>query len=250
MKKKEEGEGIMELFKRRYLCFIAFLFMLVSFAFFKIGVLPKLITLGVLLALLIGAVLLLISGKRHRFAFLVVMLSVLAVFSAVLHSFLLVSIPTERAKEYKGEFSAELEIISLEYADESSAEYTVRLLKAKGNAPHLKAYLVCDFKADLSCKDRIIALVDSEEVDPKGYSIDKDVMLILKADDTKPILYAPAKDYQLFSLDGLKSKASELRAGFGEYVDSIFGEDSALVKGMLVNDKSDMSVYTKVLFFT
>ena len=238
----------MELFKRRYLCFIAFLFMLVSFAFFKIGVLPKLITLGVLFVLVIIAVLLLAAGKRRRFAFLVVLLSVIAAFSAVLHSFLFVSIPTERAKEYKGEFSAELEIISLEYADESSAEYTVRLLNAKGKSPDLKAYLVCDFKADLSCKDRIIALVDSEEVDPKGYSIDKDVMLVLRADDTKPILHAPARDYQLFSLDGLKDTASELRAGFGEYVDSIFGDDSALVKGMLVNDKSDMSVYAKAQF--
>ena len=73
----------MELFKRRYLCFIAFLFMLVSFAFFKIGVLPKLITLGVLFVLVIIAVLLLAAGKKRRFAFLVVLLSVIAAFSAV-----------------------------------------------------------------------------------------------------------------------------------------------------------------------
>ena len=238
----------MELFRRRYLCFIAFLFMLGSLVSYEMGVSLKLIALGVLLILVIAAILLLIFGKKHRFAFLVVLLSVAAAFSAVLHSFLFVSIPLEKAREYNGEFSAELEIISLEYSDDDSSEYTVRLLEAKGDTPDLKAYLVCDFKAELSCGDRIIAVVDSDEVSPKGYSIDKDVMLMLRADASQPILYAKAEQYPLFSLDGLKNKANELQEAFGGYVDSIFGEDSALVKGMLVNDKSDMSAYTKAQF--
>ena len=151
----------MELFRRRYLCFIAFLFMLGSLVSYEMGVSLKLIALGVLLILVIAAILLLIFGKKHRFAFLVVLLSVAAAFSAVLHSFLFVSIPLEKAREYNGEFSAELEIVSLEYSDDDSSEYTVRLLEAKGDTPDLKAYLVCDFKAELSCGDRIIAVVDS-----------------------------------------------------------------------------------------
>lgn len=238
----------MELFKRRYLCFIAFLFIFASFVAYRMGMSLKLIVIGILFALLIAAVLLFIFEKKRRFTFVVVLLSVTAVFSAVLHSFIFVSIPTERAKEYRGEFSAELEIITLEYADDSSSEYTVRLLHAKDEAPNIKAYLVCDFKADLSCGDRIIALVDSEDVQLRGYSIDKDIMLMLKADETHPILYSKAEQYPLLSFDGLKNKASEIRKAFSSYVDSVFGDDSALVKGMLVNDKSEMSVYTKAQF--
>ena len=238
----------MELFKRRYLCFIAFIFILVSFISYSFAGSLKLIAIIALFAALIGAVLLFALYRKRRFTFLIVLISVATALSAVAHSFLFVSIPAYKAKQYKGEFAAELEIISLEYSDGESSEYTVRLTEAKGEAPNIKAYLVCDFPTDLNCGDRIIALVDSEDVEPKGYSIGKDILLMLSCDASQPILYAEAEEYPAFSIDGIKNKASELRAAFGRYVDGIFGDSSALVKGMLVNDKSGMSVYTKTQF--
>lgn len=238
----------MELFRRRYLCFISSLFIFASLLVFKLSLSVKLALTVALAVALVAAFLLFALGKKRRFVFLVLLLSVASLFLALAHSFLFVSLPAKRAQKYTGEFLAELEIISLEYSDGESAEYSARLLRAGEDFPNLKTHLVCDFPSDFSTSDRIIASVCSESISYKGGFADRDSLLMLRADADEPILYAEEQRFSFFSLDGIKGAAAEIRESFTEYVDSVFGEDSALVRGMLVNDKSELSVRTKAQF--
>lgn len=238
----------MELFRRRYLCLFAFLFIFASLLSFDLALPVKLFALFVLLLALGAAVFLLFVQKKRRFVFLIVLLSVASLLFATLHSTLFVSIPAEKAQKYVGKFSAELEILSLEYSSAGATEYNARLLRTAEDEPNIKVYLICEFHAELSAGDRVIALVDATSTGAKRYSIDRDALLVLHVDDTQPILYAEAEKSFFLSLDGVRAASEGIREGFGAYVDSLFGEDAPLVKGMLVNDKSDMSTYTKAQF--
>lgn len=238
----------MDLFGHRYLCLIAFLFIFASLLAFELPLEIKLIALALLLVALTVAAVLFFAVKEKKFARLVILLAVAALLFGTIHSLIFVSIPTEKAQKYAGEFSAELEILSLEYSDESASEYNARLIRTANEEPNIKVYLICEFHAELSPGERIIARVDAARTGSWGYSIDKDALLVLRVDETQPILHAKAEDSFFLSPDGLRAASAALRESFCRYVDEILGEDSPLVKGMLVNDKSDMPTYTKAQF--
>lgn len=238
----------MELFRRRYLCLIAAIFVFTSLFVLELGSSLQFALIAWFLVAVTVAAILFIFQKKRRFLFLVILLSVGALLFAALHSFLFIGIPRARAESYTGELYAEMKILSREYIDDNSAEYIVRILDAEGDSPNIKAHLVCDFPAEFSAGDRIIASVEAEAIDSIGGVADGNVLLMLKLDERQTVLYAKAEESFFFSFDGIKGLTSDMRDGFAEYVDSIFGDDSALVRGMLVNDKSELSTHTKAQF--
>lgn len=239
----------MELFYRRYLCFISFLFLLTSLVVYRLDIFPKVVVLICVAVLLILSLIALIADRKRRFYTLFTFLSTLAVTIAIFNSLMFISLPAQKSVDLIGRYTAELEILSCEYQGENSSEYNVRVLQAEGEEYSVKAYLSCDASLDWKYGDRIIAVVDGESVDIKSLKqIDKDILLFLELDVTQPVMYAEHKPTNPFSIDALRYVTKSLRNSLCEYIDTVFGEDSPLVKGMLINEKSDISTFTKSQF--
>lgn len=233
----------MELFHRRYLCFFAFLFLLASF----VGTLLKITVLGIVIAVVAGllliAVVLLTANKQNRFVFAVIVTSLIFTAVALVNSFAFVRIPLSESSKYVGNsYPAEMKILTCEYSGEDASEYSVRIIQMEDEALNVKAYLYCDFPSDLSYGDRVLAVVD---VHTGGIGVsgqNADTLLSLSIDSSKPVLYENEEQTNYFSIDGVMVLCHSLREAFGNYVDGLFGKDiSALVKGFLINDKSDIS---------
>ena len=148
----------MELFHRRYLCFFAFLFMLASVLAFSLEYEVKHGVMLLLFGLALVALGVMIFVKKHRFAIAVIFASLLFSFVAIFNSFAFISIPQSRAQKYIGDFeAAQVRILSLEYSDENSSEYLVRLERIGQDEPEIKAYLYCDFPSELDYGDKMIS---------------------------------------------------------------------------------------------
>ena len=239
----------MELFRGRYLCFLSFLFLLISLVCFTLNIGAKLALIAFLAVLFVCAIIFLILSKKHRFAAFVAFLSTVAMLIAALSSFFFVSLPKERADRYRGRYIARLEIISQERNSENFSEYYARLRNAGGEDTKLKVYLICEFPSELEQGDQIIATVDSNGILPRDLSdIDDDCLLILNVDGEGEVMYKKADATAAFSLDGLRALANKLQRAAADYVDDIFGEEAPLVKGMLLNDKSGLSSETRSQF--
>ncbi|MBQ7375846.1 MAG: ComEC/Rec2 family competence protein [Clostridia bacterium] len=239
----------MELFRGRYLCFLSFLFLLISLVCFKLesGIKLALIILFTLLCVI--AVIVLILNKKHRFVAFVALLSIVAMLLAALSSFFFVSLPNGRAEKYCGRYIARLEILSQEIESEHSSEYYARMLNAGGEDTRLKVYLICDFPSALEQGDQIIATVDTNSLAPRDLpDLDDDCLLVLNVNGDEGVTYKKADAAAAFSLDGLLALANKLQRAAANYVDEIFGEDAPLVKGMLLNDKSGLSSNTRSQF--
>lgn len=239
----------MELFRRRYLCFLAFVFLLISLTVYKLPANIKLTVLIVSAVLTVASFICLAVFRTKKFKLLMVFLTFLISCVSVLNSFVFITLPLKKALEHQGRYSALIEVISLQYSDEDSSEYNARLLSADGAELNIKSYIVCNFNSDFLYGDRIAATVDSEAVETESNKrIDKDILLFLRVDDTQPIVYSEARSPNVFSVDALRAFTRSLRNNLCEYIDGLFGEDSGLVKGMLINEKSDISTYTKSQF--
>ena len=239
----------MELFRGRYLCFLSFLFLLISLVCFKLEIGIKLALIILFTLLCIIAVIVMILGKKHRFVTFVSLLAAASMLIAALSSFLFVSLPNEKAERYRGRYVARLEILLQERKGEDFSEYYARLKNAGGEDTNLKVYLVCDFPSELEQGDQIIATVYSNSLLPRDLpDLDDDCLLILRADGEGEVLYKKADAAAAFSLDGLRAHANKLQHAAADYVDEIFGEDAPLVKGMLLNDKSGLSSNTRSQF--
>ncbi len=239
----------MELFKRRYLCFLAFVFLFVSVVVYNAFAELKIVLIIVFSILAICAIACIFLFKRIRFAFIIIFLSLLLTVLAVFNSFVFITISAQKALEYQGRYAAQIEIISLEYSNEDSCEYNARLIQAEDERVDMKAYLVCDFDEAFSYGDRIVAVVDSEAVKiGSNKRIDKDILLFLEVDSSQPILYAEHESLDPLSFDWLRAQTRSMRRALCDYADSLFGDDSALVKGMLIDERSGFSTYTKSQF--
>ena len=238
----------MELFNRRYLCFICFVFIFISVIAFHFSSPLKILFLILLILACVILIICFLLSKTKRFGILVGTLSTFMTTVALFNSLIFISIPAEKAAQYNGTYTAELEVISLEYSDSLSSEYNVRLLQMGEDKVNIKSYLVCDFESDFSYGDRLVAVVDSEELELKNSKLDKDILLYLHVDCSQPIMYAEENEPNMLSFAWLRSKTKIMRNSLCEYIDSIFDGDGSLVKGMLINEKSDIPTFTKAQF--
>ena len=233
----------MGIFHRRYLSIFASLFLFFSFIATFMTANLKLIFVLILLSLTIISVVFVAVNKKRRFAALVCLCCLAFSGVAILNSYLFISIPEEKAIEYVGEDSVELEILSQEGSYKNSSEYIVKIKQIGEDSVNIRAYLNCDFASDFSFGDRVIAFATIREF--KHYSAkDGSILLSLTVDETNPVFYKNDVD-SYFSLDGIRAAFGGIRNGFVNYIDSLFeGEDAGLVKGMLINEKSGLSFKT------
>lgn len=238
----------MELFRGRYLCFIAFLFLAASLAASRLTFLPKLISLIFFAIASLGALAVLFLSKKRRFASLVALLSLAAVLLAFLSSFLSISLPQKRVSELDERFSAELSLISLEHSDEYGSEYVARIERVNGDAASIKCYLSCPFASEFSFGDKLLATLEVEYAGSRANFYDDDIILFVEIPTGEQVLYSRAEQRNIFSPDGFRVFTKDLRSRLSSYVDSVFGDGGALVKGMLINDRSDLSDHTRSQF--
>ena len=235
----------MEIFRRRYLCFFAFLFMFVSVCLFSFAYTPKLSVVIILAVLGLVGIVAAIFIKKHRFVLCVGAVALLFCVVAAFNSFVFISVPQSRAENYISDsVQARVRILSCEYSDQTSSEYLVRIEKIDEDEPDIKAYLYCDFPSELDYGDKMISTFKisqaSDYVNKQG-----DILLTLSINEDAPVYYKEAESVNYFSADGIMHICRTVREAFGEYVDSIFGESSALVKGFLIDDRSDIPLYVQ-----
>lgn len=231
----------MEIFKRRYLCFLSFLFLLSSFlATFMIGTV-KIIAVGTLFACAIIFTIVLIRFKR-AFHIFVAVISLALCGLALLNSFLFISLPRYRSAEYAGSSIVRMKVLSLEYESSDSCEYLVRVEQIGDEADNIKGYLSCDFYADLTYGDVVVA---NAEIEPIDYSAKEDVHLWLTVASPEFAVYQKGGEADAFSFDLILEMCNKMRSAFGEYTDALFGEEvGGFVKGLMINDRSDLSYET------
>lgn len=232
----------MELFYRRYLCFFSFLFLFASFVGTLLGDSGHVAIIAIALALLSVAFVLLCINKRKRFEFAVIFTAVLFVTIALVNSFFFVRLPLNDVEKYVGKtHPAEMKIISCQHSSEDSSEYLVRVEQIGDETLDVKAYVYCDFPSELSFGNKMLAVVTvcGEGVGSSGQS--SDTLLSLTVDSSQLIMYSEGESGKYFSIDGIVAFSHSVRKAFGEHVDKLFGKEiSALVKGFLINDKSDI----------
>ena len=232
----------MELFHRRYLCFFSFVFLFTSSSATLLSGITKMTLIFAFLLPLVLLGLLLIFTKRYRFKIAVSFFSFLFAFVAIFNSFFFITLPQSKAKSYVSEASvAQVRVISCERADENHSEYIARIEKIGNKNVNIKSYIYCDFNPELDYGDKMVGTFNVSE--PSGYeSEQKDILLVLDAVGDYPILYKNTTNANYFSLDGVIRICQSIRNVFKAYVDSIFGEASALVKGFLIDDREDISI--------
>lgn len=231
----------MELFTRRYLCFFSFVFLFVSAVATLLGGFEKTVLLISLVLLAVAACLLTVFLKKRRFAAAVTLTALIFSAVALFNSLFFITLPQSRADRYIGEnVPARVSVLSCEYSDENTSEYLVRIEQIGDDELDILSYLYCDFPSTLDYGDMVICTFDIAP--PVGYESDrKDVLLVLNAVENAPVYYKEAATVNYLSVDGIARMCKGLRDGFCAYVDGIYGDAVApLVKGFLINDKSDI----------
>ncbi len=231
----------MAIFHRRYLCLFSFFFLLASFLATYMTGNVKILLAGVLFIFLAVSFIFIVSNKKRRFLFLVILMCLAFSLVAIVNSFLFITLPEHRAEECLGENPVEMKIISQEYSSDTTSEYIVKVTQLNEENTDIKAYLYCDFPSDLSYGDRVITLVDLRDSD-KIINNDKSILLEANVVEGSDVFFKPSQIVDYFSIDGLRAICAMARACFINYVDGIFDGDSrALIKGFLINDRTDIS---------
>lgn len=236
----------MELFHRRYLCSFAFLFIFTAFLATMISGTAQIIAGLVAGGLAVCGLLAFFAYPKRKFAFSVCIVSLFLILVSLLNSFLFVTIPRAQAEQYVGTKKAvKLEIIGVESQSDKSSEYTVRIKQIEDKELNIKADLYCEFSSSFDYGDTLMSAVDIE-LPTNRNNDDKDKLLSLTVKDELPVLYKEEYQPDYFSFDGIRYICKNIRNSFGEYVNRIYGEESgALVRGFLINDKSDIPYSVK-----
>lgn len=243
----------MELFRRRPLCFFCFLFMITSAIVFDLEYFSKLciIAFSIVSILIMG--LFCAAYNKYKITFLSITLCFLAIVLATANSAFRIDLPRIKANEYIGDRSVKMDVMSVEYVSDNTSTYTVKIDEIDESDVSFKALLVCGFSTDLCVGDTVIADVDIVDMSSRilgltGEQRSDDVNIVLTA-----VLYTPEGatvqrfDNQtgildrLFQRNGFTVVAQHLKNGVTHYIEDVFGDISALVKGFLLGDKSDIT---------
>ena len=231
----------MELFNRRYLTIIAFLFLMTSLlcgfaeGHFKIVVAILSIIAGCVCALIFFKL------KKNLFRALFSLFICLAIGVSSISSYLVITRSQDEAKSLVGNSTVLIKIIQRSSED----SYDIRLLRVGDKEVNIRAELVDLEIDDVSFGDRLIF---NAEIEYYENAQDRSELLVLSADGVDEFYIDRNENENYFSIDGITNLCYSLREGFSNYVDSVFGSYGGIVKGLLVNDKSDIDAKTNSNF--
>lgn len=243
LKYKKEGKELdMELFSRRYFCFICFAFMLTAFSLtFCENSIIKIIVAGVAALLLACAAVFFISTKKHKFQALFAVFLCIAVSVSAFSSYFFVSRVKEDAEALVGRNTVLIKIVSKSYDD----RYNARIMRVGDNEVDVKANLYWDDDTELEYGDRLIFNANIRTAsDPHDIS---KLLAVYKVENSE-VYINKVESGNYFSYDGIMALCHRLQNLFSAHVDKVFGDYGALAKGLLVNDTSDIDAKTETDF--
>ena len=231
----------MELFFRRYFCFICFAFVLTAFALTFYSGFVK-IAVAIIAAIGVAcSTVLLARAKKRKFEALFALLICFAISVSAFNSCFFVTRAKNKAVSFVGENTVLVKIIS----QSGEGEYDVRLLRVGDTESNIKSLLYFETEKELEYGDR---LAFNADIEASMDSRDRSRLLAVAVREGSEIYVDEAERKNYFSLDGISALCHSLQNKFSAHVDKTFGEYGALAKGLLVNDTSDIDKKTETDF--
>lgn len=232
----------MELFNKRYFCLLAFAFVMSAFFCCFVSSAVKIVLSC--LAFLAGVAIAVLFAKKKISKFKSVFLGLLAlsILGASFSSYFFISRAERKAESVLGENTVMLRILM----PENENAYTVRVLRVGNEELDIKGELYIDIDEEFEYGDELIL---RGMVDRNTDVFDRSKLLHVSADIGELGVYVDkGAGISYFSVDGVRSLCFSMQRSFADFVDGAFGEYGAMVKGLLVNDKSDIDEKTVLDF--
>ena len=231
----------MELFNRRYLCFISFAFILTALLLTLTNGFVKIILALIAAVGFVICGIFMIKTKKHRFSALFALLICFAISMSAFSSFFFISRAQNEASELIGRDTVLVKIVS----QSGQNEYNARLLRVGEKDVNIKAELTFDTEEKIEYGDELIM---NAYIDVATNVEDPSVLLSVRRYKDSDVYLNKAERQNYFSVDGIMALSHTLQNEFAEHVDKTFGDHSALAKGLLVNDTSDIDSKTETNF--
>ena len=142
----------MELFNRRYLCFIAFVFLFSAFLCCFVSGIVKIIIASISFVLLSVFIFAFFKAKKSKFYILFTTLLCASIFVSSLSSYIFITRAEQEADSLVGKNVVMIRILSREDDD----SYDARLLRVGDHEVDVRAKLVIDIEEDLEYGDELI----------------------------------------------------------------------------------------------
>lgn len=233
----------MGIFKKRPLCLFCTLFLIVTLFSWQISTkyMPAILFVFALLALSF------IIINKGRARLMILCISLVVIFATLLHSYLFVKLPTEKAKEHIGMSKVHCYIIDDEYVSEYSEQYCVKIINVDGEDTNIRATLVCDFPAELSAGDEIYGIGEISDMISDGDRSDGRILRVYMS-SPKTSFYRNTSDGKgivdhLFSDSGIEILSNKFSDAVRGVLYNALGDRlGALALGFFTGERSDMPI--------
>lgn len=231
----------MELFNKRYFCFICFAFVLTAFLLTFFGTTVK-IVVGIISAVaLISFLVAFLKAQKSKFKFLFYLLICFSVSVSSFSSYFFISRAEAEAASLIGENTVYLRIVS----QNGEEVYNTRLLQVGDRTVNIKSELLFEGEEVFEFGDELVMNADIDF----AYDVrDRSKLLAVAVSDGSDIYINKPENKNYFSIDGIRAFSHSLQEKFSMHVDKIFGDHAALAKGLLVNDTRDIDARTETDF--
>lgn len=231
----------MELFRRRYLCLISFMFLLSALLMTLLNGSTKLMVGIAAFVGMIAAIVLTVTLKKQRFTSLLLGALCLSISVSAFSSYFFISRAENKADSLLGKNTVWVRVVN----QSGDGEYAVKLLRVGDEYVDIKAELSFEYEKDLEYGDELIFNAAIERAtDVRDRS--KLISLAVIEEDRVFVKEPDSKNY--FSADGIASLCHDLQEGFSDHVDKVFGDHAPIAKGLLVNDTRDIDERTQTAF--
>ena len=231
----------MELFKRRYFCFIAFAFVLTALLCTFFSATVKLVVMSAAFLCLAASAFFFARSKGKSLVALFAAFLSLAIAISAFSSYMFISRAEKEADSLLGKNTVLVKIIHPIKED----EYNVRLLRVGDKDVDISAEIAIKDVQRLEYGDNVIV---NGMIDRATDVYEPSKLIRVTACVDEPMFFSKEENKNYFSADGIIALSYSMREGFGTYIDGIFGESGAIVRGLLINDKADIDGETKLAF--
>ena len=231
----------MELFNKRYICFICFAFVITALLLTMFPLIAKIVVGAVASLVFVAFLTVFFKVKKHKFNALFTFLLAFSVALSAFSSCFFVSLPQSKAEALLGQDTVLVKIV----AKSGDGRYETRLLRVGDEDVNVKSELFFESEETFKYGDELIL---NAEISIANDPSDRSKLISLDKIDGSEVYFNKAKTANYFSRDGIMSLCYSLQSKFSSHVDRVFGDYGALAKGLLVNDTSDIDVKTNTNF--
>ena len=205
----------------------------------------KMFIAGLALVAFVAFLIVFLKTKRTKLYALFATVLCFGVFVSSLSSYVFITRAENEADSIVGENAVMVKVISPERADGCE----VRLLRVGDKEVDIRADLCIDTEGIDKKLDYGDTLMLNAEIYRSNDPLDPSKLIALNVDLEETEVYLRENDGSgYFSFDGFRYACYSLRDAFGDFVDGAFEDYGGLVKGLLVNDKSDIDAKTELDF--